>query len=392
MDGADHYDEYGNYIGPALDTSSDEDSDADLSMGGLQSDAAADEGGAAASAFANDLLQRDDIDGPVVRMDLTVVDSDALAQRAPPPGAYGVGSNAIVLAEDKQYYPDASQVYGDGVETLVEEEDAQPLSVPIVAPVKRRKTTVLEEDVVPETTYSTAFMAGMLAHPRLARNVGVVGQIHGGKTTLLDLLVEQTHVSFEQTWPLDKERRWTDTRVDEQARGMSIKSSPVSLVLPTSTGKSYLLNLMDCPGHANFSAETTAAIRVSDGCVVVLDACEGIMMHTEQAIREAVANEVPVCLVVSKMDRLITELKLPPNDAYYKLRYMIGRVNEIISESFAGYQNLQVMRSQSRNGESTASKSVRGPPLVSPELGNVCFASGRDRWCFSLESSVPSVL
>ncbi len=386
MDGADHYDEYGNYIGPALDTSSDEDSDADLSMGGLQSDAAADEGGAAASAFANDLLQRDDIDGPVVRMDLTVVDSDALAQRAPPPGAYGVGSNAIVLAEDKQYYPDASQVYGDGVETLVEEEDAQPLSVPIVAPVKRRKTTVLEEDVVPETTYSTAFMAGMLAHPRLARNVAVVGHIHAGKTTLLDLLVEQTHVSFEQTWPLDKERRWTDTRVDEQARGMSIKSSPVSLVLPTSTGKSYLLNLMDCPGHANFSAETTAAIRVSDGCVVVLDACEGIMMHTEQAIREAVANEVPVCLVVSKMDRLITELKLPPNDAYYKLRYMIGRVNEIISESFAGYQNLQVMRSQSRNGESAASKSVRGPPLVSPELGNVCFASGRDRWCFSLES------
>ena len=53
------------------------------------------------------------------------VESDELAQRAPPPGAYGVGSNAIVLAEDKQYYPDASQVYGEGVETLVEEEDAQ---------------------------------------------------------------------------------------------------------------------------------------------------------------------------------------------------------------------------------------------------------------------------
>ena len=143
---------------------------------------------------------------------------------------------------------------------------------------------------------------------------------------------------------------------------------------------------MDCPGHPNFCAETTAAMRVSDGCVVVLDACEGIMMQTERAIHEAVVNEVPLCLVVSKMDRLITELKLPPNDAYYKLRHMIGRVNEIIAESYAGYRNLQVMRSQSRGGNRTSSEDDSGPPLISPELGNACFASGRDRWCFTLES------
>ena len=220
---------------PDLDTSSDESDGGGGGAAGLDADGARGEGGAAASAFAHDLLRRDEVDGPVVRMDLTVVDSEAQAQHAPPAGAYGVGSSAIVLAEDKQYYPDASQVYGEGVETLVEEEDAQPLSVPIVAPVKQRKTTVLEEDVMPETTYSSAFMAGLLAHPQLARNVAIVGHIHAGKTTLMDLLVEQTHVDYEDTWPLDKERRWTDTRVDEQARGMSIKSSPVSVVLPTST-------------------------------------------------------------------------------------------------------------------------------------------------------------
>ena len=383
MDGEDHYDEYGNYIGPDLDTSSDEGSGQEDGYG--NSDEARSGGLGAAASFAADMIQRDNIDGPLVRMDLTVVDSDASVQQAPPSNSYGVGSNAIVLTEDKQYYPDASEVYGEDVETLVEEEDAQPLSVPIVAPIKQRKTTTLEEDV-PQTTYSPAFMAGLLAHPQLARNVAVVGHIHSGKTSLLDMLVEQTHVDYKSTWPLEKQRRWTDTRVDEQSRGISIKSTPVSLVLPTCRGKSYLVNTIDCPGHANFCAETTAALRASDGCVVVVDACEGIMMQTERVIREAVVNELSICLVVSKMDRLITELKLPPNDAYFKLRYMIGRVNEIIAESYSDHKNLQTMRLQSRGEDGARVQGTSGPSMLSPELGNVCFASGRDRWCFTLES------
>ena len=132
MDGEDHYDEYGNYIGPDLDTSSDEGSEPEGGSlaggddGYGNSDEARSGGLGAAASFAADMIQRDNIDGPLVRMDLTVVDADASAQQAPPNGSYGVGSNAIVLAEDKQYYPDASQVYGEGVETLVEEEDAQP--------------------------------------------------------------------------------------------------------------------------------------------------------------------------------------------------------------------------------------------------------------------------
>ncbi len=58
-----------------------------------------------------------------------------------------------------------------------------------------------------------------------------------------------------------KEVRYTDTRVDEQARGLSVKSCPVSMVLESTTGKSFLLNLIDCPGHVNFVDESIAAMR-----------------------------------------------------------------------------------------------------------------------------------
>lgn len=65
--------------------------------------------------------------------------------------------NAVVLHEDKQYYPSASDIYGEGVETLVQEEDAQPLTEPIIAPVKVRKWTV-EEKGMPETRYDKGYV------------------------------------------------------------------------------------------------------------------------------------------------------------------------------------------------------------------------------------------
>ena len=107
---------------------------------------------------------------------------------------------------------------------------------------------------------------------------------------------------------------------------MSIKMMPMSLVHQGATGKSYLLNFADAPGHVNFSDEMTAAIRLSDAVLLVVDAVEGVALNTERAIKAAAAEGLPVTLFVNKLDRLIVELKLPPADAYHKLRHVLEEV------------------------------------------------------------------
>lgn len=84
--------------------------------------------------------------------------------------------------------------------------------------------------------------------------------------------------------------RYTDTRVDEQEREMSVKAMPMSLVHQGASGKSYLLNLVDAPGHVNFSDEMTAALRLADAALLVVDAVEGVALNTERAIRHAAAE------------------------------------------------------------------------------------------------------
>ena len=88
--------------------------------------------------------------------------------------------------------------------------------------------------------------------PPLIRNIAVVGQFHHGKTLFVDTLVMATHT---EEWDPSKEIRYSDTRKDEQERELSIKSTPLSLVLESIRGKSYLLNVLDCPGHINFCDE-----------------------------------------------------------------------------------------------------------------------------------------
>ena len=154
--------------------------------------------------------------------------------------------------------------------------------------------------------------------PHLIRNVAVLGHLHhgeavlrplaslggvlicglfppsssfvpliSGKTLFCDFLIEQTHI---QPWDPAKEVRYTDTRKDEQDRGLSIKSCPMSLVLPALSEKSYLLNLIDTPGHVNFSDESVAAIRSADGVVLVVDAVEGVMLNV------SLRRDFPFCV------------------------------------------------------------------------------------------------
>lgn len=330
----DLYDEFGNYVGPTLDSEEEEEDD---------------------HAQQQDFMDEDDEGGHAMQPAEEEEEEEE-------PGMQ------VVLHEDKKYYPSAEEIYGAEVETLVMEEDAQPLEVPIVAPVKQKKFETLEAEPV-KTHYSNEFLATLMANPELVRNVALVGHLHHGKTTLMDMFVEQTHelqkmTKRQELW--GKQVKFTDTRVDEQARAMSIKAMPMSLVMEGGSGKSYLLNIIDCPGHVNFNDEVTAAMRLADGVLLAVDAAEGVMVVTERAVKQAVQEGLSVALIITKVDRLITELKLPPADAYHKLRHTIEEVNALISAAAGGL--------------------AAPEQLLDPVRGNVAFSSAISGWSFTLQS------
>lgn len=332
------YDEFGNYVGPALSDGSEEDEDDDED-----------------EEESEDEDEEDDAEGDG-RAEMDATDT----------GAAEPSSTAIVLHEDKKYYPTAEEVYGEDVETLVMDEDAQPLEVPIVAPAKETKFEVLESDGL-ESKYPLEFMASLMGNPELTRNVAVAGHLHHGKTCLLDTLIYETHHTRHETRSNQKQMRYTDSRIDEQIREISIKMTPVTLVLQTLKGKSYLVNLLDTPGHLNFADEVTSAIQTADGCLLCVDAVEGVMLGTEQVVKQALLQRVPLVLCITKLDRLITELKIPPKDAYIKLRHIVDECNQLL-ETFGG------------------SNATSFQKRFDPALGNVAFSCGLHNFSFTLQS------
>jgi len=273
---------------------------------------------------------------------------------------------AIVLAEDKKYYPTAEEVYGPGTETLIMDEDAQPLEEPIIAPVKKKQIEADRGKNALELKVSEEYLRGLMGNANLVRNVAVAGHLHHGKTTVFDMLVEQTHhVDDAIVHADDRALRYTDTRLDEQDREVSIKAVPMSLVMPNGAGKHLLFNMMDTPGHVNFSDEVTASYRLSDGVMLVVDAVEGVMCGTERLIKHAAKERLPICVFVNKVDRLILELKLPPADAYHKIRHTLEEINAIIEATYGGDKNA---------------------PFADPVKGSVCFGSAKYGWSFTLNS------
>ncbi|KAF2187606.1 P-loop containing nucleoside triphosphate hydrolase protein [Zopfia rhizophila CBS 207.26] len=332
----DLYDEFGNFIGEA-------ESDEDAQSTGQAADAYVYDDEEQDEEAANDqqLMEIDD-DGP---------------------------SNAVILHEDKQYYPSASDVYGPDVEVLVQEEDTQSLAQPIIAPVVQKKFTVQEADL-PPVYFQRDFMTDLMNYPEQIRNIAIAGHLHHGKTAFMDMLVMETHDIQDR---LDKKKgrkreeqlRYTDVHVLERERGVSIKAAPMTIVLQSTARKSHLFNILDTPGHVNFVDEVAASVRLADGVVLVVDIVEGVQVNTEQVIKHAVLEGLPLTLVINKMDRLILELKLPPQDAYFKIKHVIEEVNTVIENTIPG------------QGEKRR---------ISPERGNVAFACANMRWCFTLQS------
>merc|ERR1719456_1565774 len=163
--------------------------------------------------------------------------------------------------------------------------------------------------------------------------------------------------------------RYTDTRADEAERGVTIKSTGVSLYFDwdKEDGKGkvgHLINLIDSPGHVDFSSEVTAALRITDGALVVVDCIEGCAVQTETVLRQSLQERVKPTLFVNKVDRCILELQMDPEDMYSRFRKAIEDVNVIVS---------------------TYNDELMGDVQVFPEKGTVAFGSGLHGWAFNIE-------
>ena len=196
------------------------------------------------------------------------------------------------------------------------------------------------------------------------------------------------------------EARFTDTRQDEQDRGITIKSTGVSLYYKTDPSgenkeenmKGYLINLIDSPGHVDFSSEVTAALRVTDGALVVVDYVEGVCVQTETVLRQALAEKIKPVLMVNKIDRGILELEAEGEDMYQQFLRVIESVNVIIST----YENSEEVAKQhaleekegegeeEKKEEAKYEKAEIGELQIDPTKATVAFGSGLHGWAFTL--------
>ena len=196
------------------------------------------------------------------------------------------------------------------------------------------------------------------------RNIGLVGHIDHGKTTLSDSLLSEAGLLSPD---LAGEARALDYLEEEQKRGITMKSTNISLYYEKSLEghDPFLINLVDTPGHLDFSGKVTRALRLIDGVVVVVDAVEEIITQSETVIKQALQEGVKPILFINKVDRLIRELKLSDDDIRKKYTRIINDFNTLI--------------------ERHADQPFKKRWKVSPLSGNVAFGSALHKWGFTLK-------
>ncbi|HHQ44803.1 MAG TPA: elongation factor EF-2 [Candidatus Altiarchaeales archaeon] len=198
----------------------------------------------------------------------------------------------------------------------------------------------------------------LVSKPELIRNMGIVAHIDHGKTTLSDnLLCNAGMISKERAG----KQLALDFHEDEQQRGITIDAANVSMVHPYD-GKEYLINMIDTPGHVDFGGDVTRAMRAVDGVIVVVCAVEGIMPQTKTVLSQALKEKCKPTVFINKVDRLINELKLTPEELQQRFIKIITEVNKIIKQ-----------------------KQPQGVDwTVSVEKGSVSFGSGYSNWAISV--------
>ncbi len=164
--------------------------------------------------------------------------------------------------------------------------------------------------------------------PDRIRNIGIAAHIDHGKTTLSDNLIAGAGMMSEE---LAGKQLMLDFDEQEQARGITINAANASMVHVVDN-IDYLINLIDTPGHVDFGGDVTRAMRAVDGCIIVVDAVEGVMPQTETVIRQALREYVKPVLFINKVDRLINELKLNGDEMQKKFVKIINDVNKLLTK------------------------------------------------------------
>lgn len=209
----------------------------------------------------------------------------------------------------------------------------------------------------------------LMDYPEQIRNMSVIAHVDHGKSTLSDSMVGYAGIIKQEDVG---DKRAMDTRQDEIDRGITIKSTAISMYYHVSKEvvaglledkRDFLINLIDSPGHVDFSSEVTAALRVTDGALVVVDCVEGVCVQTETVLRQALTERIRPVVFINKVDRAILELQLDPEEAYQGFVKTLQNVNVVIA---------------------TYNDPCMGDLQVSPESGTVAVGSGLMSWAFSL--------
>ena len=200
-----------------------------------------------------------------------------------------------------------------------------------------------------------------LVHKKeLIRNIGTAAHIDHGKTTLSDSLIAGAGMISEE---LAGEQLFMDYDEQEQARGITINAAIASMVHEFE-GQQYLINLIDTPGHVDFGGDVTRAMRAIDGVIILVDAVEGVMPQTETVIRQALKERVRPVLFINKVDRLVNELKITPEQMQQRFVKIITevdtRMRKILPEELREKWSLNV------------------------ESGNVAFGSAVHKWAINV--------
>ncbi|KAJ3414870.1 Elongation factor 2 [Chytridiales sp. JEL 0842] len=285
-------------------------------------------------------------------------------------GVYSMGKPKWDIVDHRSMY--RLKMWSDAVKNLVNSFgfqfiDGQTMTTSFVG----ESPDGIHFHTTPDKMVNFTILRELMDKKTNIRNMSVIAHVDHGKSMRLDSLVQRAGIIAEAR---AGDARYMDTRPDEAARGITIKSTAISMffampeedlaeIKQKTDGKDFLINLIDSPGHVDFSSEVTAALRVTDGALVVVDTIDGVCVQTETVLRQALGERIKPVVVVNKVDRALLELQVEKEALYTTFLRTIENINVIISTYY---------------------DKTMGDLQVYPDKGNVAFGSGLHGWAFTL--------